>query len=90
MVGTFTLTPDQLAAIVQNAVAAAMAAAPTHIASAPVIVSSHEKLSKYKEEKERNLDHFISQCGAYWVVANIKDKKTKVLTALSRLEDKAL
>lgn len=89
MAETITLTPNQPAAIVQNTVAT-MAAAPAYIAPAPVIVSSHKKPGKYKGEKECNLDCFITQCKTYWVVANIADKKTKVLTALGRLEDKAL
>lgn len=89
MAGTITLTPNQLAAIVQNAVAAAMAAASAYAASAPVIVSSHKKPGKYKGEKGRNFDCFISQREAYWVVVNIVDKKIKVFTALGRLEDKA-
>lgn len=87
MAGTITLTSNQLAAIVQNVVAAAMAAAPAHVAS--IIVSSHERPDKYKGEKGCDLDRFISQCKAYWVVTNITDEKTKVLTALGRLEDKA-
>lgn len=65
-----------------------MAAALAYAASAPIIISSHKKLGKYEGEKGRNLDCFISQCEAYWVVANITNEKTKVLTALSRLEDK--
>lgn len=37
MAGTITLTPNQLAAIVQNVVAAAIATAPAHVAPAPVM-----------------------------------------------------
>lgn len=87
-----TLTPDQLNNLIQAAVTAAIQALPAPIptpAPAPVMISTHEKPGKYKGDKGRDLERFLSQCEAYWVTAAVTDDKTRVLTALGRMEDKA-
>ena len=70
--------------MVTSAVAVAIQNVP-----APVNVQSHEKPEKYKGEKGRDVERFISQCEAYWVTASITDQKTRVMTAIGRLSDKA-
>ena len=47
------------------------------------------KPGKYKGERGRDLDRFISQCDAYWVTANVIEDRKKILTALGLLEGPA-
>ena len=89
-----TLTPDQLNALIANAVQAAIAALPTPTAPTPtpppaITLNTHEKPGKYKGEKGRDLERFISQCDAYYALSGITTDVTKVISALGRLEDKA-
>lgn len=85
-------------ALIAQIVAAVMAnlpAPPTPAApAAPVtpivtVVSDLSKPDKYKGEKGRDLDRFLSQCEAYWVTAGVVGDKKRVLTALGRLSEKA-
>ena len=87
------LTPEMLAAITQ-AVVTAMAAMPAPqiaITQPAVSINSTDivKPGKYKGEKGRDLQRFLSQCEAYWITANINNERTRILTALGLMEDKA-
>lgn len=77
-----------VAAVMQNLPAPPAPAAP---AAPPIVtvVSDLSKPDKYKGEKGRDLDRFLSQCEAYWVTAGVVDDKRRVLTALGRLSEKA-
>lgn len=82
-----------LAAITQAVVAAmrAMPAPNVTVTQPAVSINSTDivKPGKYKGEKGRDLQRFLSQCEAYWITANITVEKTRILTALGLMEDKA-
>ncbi|KAI0083116.1 hypothetical protein BDY19DRAFT_998837 [Irpex rosettiformis] len=90
------LHPDIVAAI-GAAVAAAMQNMPVpqvivQPAPAPAVTLNTTdvvKPDKYKGEKGRDLERFLSQCEAYWVTANITDEHQKVLTTLGLMQEKA-
>ncbi|KAI0084848.1 hypothetical protein BDY19DRAFT_997252, partial [Irpex rosettiformis] len=90
------LHPDIVAAI-GAAVAAAMQNMPisqviVQPAPAPAVtlnITDVVKPDKYKGEKGRDLERFLSQCEAYWVTANITDERQKVLTTLGLMQEKA-
>lgn len=73
------------AAMQQVQINVAPAAAPTVSLNTTDIV----KPEKYKGERGRDLDRFLAQCDAYWVMASINDEKKRVLTALNLLTEKA-
>ena len=53
------------------------------------IQTVHVKPDKYKAEKGVDLNCFVSQCEAYWITSSITDEKTRVLTALGLMQEKA-
>lgn len=74
----------------QNLPAPPTPAAPAALVTPIVmVVSDLSKPDKYKEEKGRDLDRFLSQCEVYWVTAGVVGDKKRVLTALGRLSEKA-
>lgn len=74
-----------------NALATALAQALRNTPAPTVVVNNNDsaKPDKYKGEKGRDLDRFISQLEAYWVTANVTADRAKVVTVLGRLTDKA-
>lgn len=87
MAAQITLTEQQLQTIIANSVAAALAnvQAPTPA----ITLNTHEKPGKYKGDKGHNVERFISQCDAYYALSTVQSDKTRVISALGRLEEKA-
>ncbi len=79
--------PTLIAAIVAAVQAAMQNVPPPQINVNPTADSV--KPGKYKGERGRDLDRFISQCDAYWVTANVIEDRKKILTALGLLEGSA-
>lgn len=101
MAAQITMTQDQLQAFVnqafQNTITAFQATQPA-VAPAPapaaatliaVHVQQFEKPEKYKGVRGRDLERFISQCEAYFVVGNVATNVQRVMTALGRLSEEA-
>ena len=84
--------PQDIQNLIAQAVTAAVQAALQNVPAPQINVQAatdHIKPGKYKGERGRDLDRFLSQCDAYWVTANITNDRKRVLTALGLLESSA-
>lgn len=88
VMANIVLTAAELQALIQTAVTAAISAVPPPV-TPTVTLNTHEKPGKYKGEKGRDVERFISQCDAYYAVSGVQSDKHRVISALGRLEDKA-
>lgn len=80
------LLDQQILVAISAAVVAGLQNLPTPTVN---VQSDISKPGKYKGEKGRDLDRFLSQCELYWVTANVTDDHKRVVNALNRFEDKA-
>lgn len=87
MTAQITLTEQQLQTIIANSVAAALANVQ---ASTPAItLNTHKETWEVQGDKGYDVEHFISQCDAYYALSAVQADKTQVISALGRLEGKA-